>query len=263
MTRSRPRHTLATVAAAAGLLIGGGLAAEPVLAAPSDSGHQAAQSLGRTARVTTEFRFTFDRRESLRPGSRVRDVSGHRHHGLISTSNGGHLRKVNGHPGKAAKFPCIGCGRALVSVKDARRLDPGRKPFWFGAAIKVADAEARAGRDPNIMQKGLINQPGGRWKLELIGSRPQCTVTGSAGQVVVRAARHIDNGTWHTLQCRRQNGAVSLWIDGAQAVQKVGRTGRVVNAARVRIGAKALSSGGGNDQYHGRLDSIFYKIDRR
>ena len=113
------------------------------------------------------------------------------------------------------------------------------------------------------MQKGLINQPGGRWKLELIGSRPQCTVTGTAGQVVVRAARHIDNSAWHMLQCRRQNGAVSLWIDGAQAVHKVGRTGRVANNASVRIGAKALSAGGGNDQYHGRLDSPFYKIDRR
>src|SRR4051794_21386259 len=119
MTLKHPRMALAMIAAATGLL-GGSLAGESA-AASTDSKSVHVSHVGR---VTTEFRFTFDRRESLRAGSRVRDVSGHRNHGLVSTSNGGHLRKVDGHPGKAAKFPCIGCGRALISVRDARRLDP-------------------------------------------------------------------------------------------------------------------------------------------
>jgi hypothetical protein len=260
--RLRPRVTLALTAAATALLLCAGTAAEPVAAATSSGGERSTSSFGRTGKVATEFRFTFDRRESLRPGTIVRDVSGHRHHGTVKTSNAGHLRKVNGNPGKAAKFPCIGCGRALINVRDQRRLDPGRNPFWFGASVKVADRQARRGKDPNIMQKGLISQPGSRWKLELIGSRPQCTIRGSAGQLVVRATQHGDNATWHQLQCRRHNGVVSLWIDGTVAAQKTGRTGRVANNAPVRIGAKALASGGGDDQYHGRLDSLFYKIDR-
>ena len=260
MTLQRPRLVLAVATTATGLLIGG-LAAE---AAPAsrNSASKSGQVL-RAAKVTTEFRFTFDRRESLRPGTTVRDVSGHRNHGTVRTSNGGHLRKVNGVPGKAAKFPCIGCGRALINVPDKRQLDPRRNPFWFGAAVKVTNAEARRGKDPNIMQKGLINQPGGRWKLELIGSHPQCTMSGSAGTLIVRSALHIDDGTWHRLQCRRQQGVLSLWIDGALNRQKAGPTGRISNSAPIRIGAKALSTRGGNDQYHGRLDSLFYKIDRR
>ena len=263
--RARPRATLALTAAASGLLLCAAIAAEPVAAAATvnGGGERSTLSFGRAGKVTTELRFTFDRRESLRAGTTVRDVSGHRNHGTVKTSNGGHLRKVNGAPGKAAKFPCIGCGRALINVPDRRNLDPGRNPFWFGASVKVADREARRGNDPNILQKCLISQPGTRWKLELIGSRPQCTIRGSAGQLVVRATQHVDNATWHQLQCRRQNGVVSLWIDGAVAAQKTGRTGRVANSAPVRIGAKALASGGGNDQYHGRLDSVFLKIDRR
>ena len=261
MTRARPRAALALAASATGLLLCGGLAAEPVVATMTNGGERSTL-FARAGKVTTEFRFTFDRGESLRAGTKVRDVSGHRNHGTVKTSNGGHLRKVNGNPGKAAKFPCIGCGRALINVPDNRQLDPRRNPFWFGAAVKVTDAQARRGKDPNIMQKGLINQPGGRWKLELIGSHPQCTMSGSAGQLVVRTALHIDDGTWHRLQCRRENGVLSLWIDGVLNRQEAGPTGRIANNAPVRIGAKALALGG-NDQYHGRLDSVFYKIDRR
>lgn len=261
MTRARPRAALALAAGATALLLGGGLAAEPVVATMTNGGERSTLD-ARAGKVTTEFRFTFDRRESLRAGTKVRDVSGHRNHGTVKTSNGGHLRKRPGNPGKAAKFPCIGCGRALINVPDKRQLDPRRDPFWFGAAVKVKEAEARRGKDPNIMQKGLINQRGGRWKLELIGAHPQCTMSGSAGQLVVRSARDINDGTWHRLQCRRENGVLSLWIDGVLDKQKAGPTGRIANNAPVRIGGKALASGG-NDQYHGRLDSVFYKIDRR
>ncbi len=132
--RARPRATLALTAAASGLLLCAGIAAEPVSAAAVHRGERSSLSLGRAGKITTEFRFTFDRRESLRPGTTVRDVSGHRNHGTVRTSNGGHLRKVNGNPGKAARFPCIGCGRALVGIPDRRSLDPHRNPFWFGAA---------------------------------------------------------------------------------------------------------------------------------
>ncbi len=261
MTRARPRAALALTASATALLLCGGLAAEPVVATMTSGGERSTQ-FARAGKVTTEFRFTFHRRESLRAGTTVRDVSGHRNHGKVKTSNGGRIRKVNGNPGKAAKFPCIGCGRALINVPDKRRLDPRRNPFRFGAAVRVTDAQTRRGKDPNIMQKGRINQPGGRWKLELIGSHPQCTMSGSAGQLVVRTARHIDDGTWHRLQCRRENGVLSLWIDGVLNRQKAGPTGRIANNAPVRIGAKALALGG-NDQYHGRLDNVVYKIDRR
>ena len=118
---------------------------------------------GRTSgKITTELRYTFDRGESLRPRTIVRDVTGHGNNGRVFVSNGGRLHKVKGHPGRAALFPCRGRGRAVISAPDKRFLDPGQHPFWFGATIKVRDDQALPGRDPNIMQKGEINQPGGR-----------------------------------------------------------------------------------------------------
>jgi hypothetical protein len=271
LTRTTPTSTSVQVrrgvrAAAAGTaaLLALSLAAEPAVSATlAGSPGSASMAAGRAGKITTEFRYTFDRGETLKPRTIVRDVTGHRNNGKVFVSGGGRLRKVAGHPGKAARFPCRGCGRAMISAPDKRFLDPGRHPFWFGAAIKVRDDQALPGRDPNIMQKGVINQAGGRWKLELIGSHPQCTVTGRNGTVVVRSARRVDDAAWHTLQCRRQDGTISVIVDGTVDAAKAAPTGRLSNRAPVRIGSKNVGSAGDNDQFHGRIDSVFLKIDRR
>ena len=186
LTRTTPTSTSVQVrrgvrAAAAGTaaLLALSLAAQPAVSATlSGQPGSAVMAAGRAGKITTEFRYTFDRRETLRPRSIVRDVTGHRNNGRVFVSNGGRLHKVTGHPGKAALFPCRGCGRAVISAPDKRFLDPGQHPFWFGATIKVRDDQALPGRDPNIMQKGVINQAGGRWKLELIGSTRSAPLRG-------------------------------------------------------------------------------------
>ena len=260
---ARRTGRLAAVGTAALLALA--VAAEPAISSPSAQQGAVAPAFtkGRAGKVTTEFRFTFDRRETLRPRSIVRDVTGHGTNGRVQVSGGGRLKKVAGHPGRAAKFPNRHQGRALINVPDKRFLDPGRHPFWFGAAIKVRDDQALPGRDPNIMQKGLISQPGGRWKLELIGSRPQCTVTGRNGTVIVRADRRVDNARWHTLVCRRQDGTISISVDGRVEASRTAPTGGISNRAPVRIASKRVGRAGGNDQFHGTIDSIFLKIDRR
>ena len=101
MTPQRPRTVLAVATAATGLLIGG-LAAE---AAPASTDSTSKSALfGRAAKVTTEFRFTFDRRESLRPGTTARDVSGHRNHGTVRTSNGDTFGKSTECPANLRSF---------------------------------------------------------------------------------------------------------------------------------------------------------------
>lgn len=271
LTRTTPTSTSVQVrrgirAAAAGTaaLLALSLAAQPAVSATlSGQPGSAVMAAGRAGKITTEFRYTFDRGETLRPRSIVRDVTGHRNNGSVFVSNGGRLHKVTGHPGKAALFPCRGCGRAVIGAPDKRFLDPGQHPFWFGATIKVRDDQALPGRDPNIMQKGVINQAGGRWKLELIGSHPQCTITGRDGTVVVRSDRRVDNATWHTLQCRRQDGTISLIVDGTVDASETAATGGLSNTAPIRIGTKNVGSAGDDDQFHGRIDSVFLKIDRR
>jgi hypothetical protein len=55
---------------------------------------------------------------------------------------------------------------------------------------------------------------------------------------------------------------LDLRVDGMLVARGRGATGRVANAAPVKIGGKAVGRGVGNDQYHGRLDNVFMTIRR-
>lgn len=217
------------------------------------------------AGATTEFRFNFNNGESLNPGTRVVDVTGNGNRGTVVVSGGAQLKRVKGVTGAAAKFPrkCRGCGRALIEVSDERSLRPQRLPFSFGAAVKVTDGQARPHKDPNIVQKGYINGEGGQWKLELVTSMPRCVIAGRRGEVKAASMIHIDDGRWHNLECRRVGNLVTLRIDGKVAARAEGRIGRVTTSAPVRIGGKSVGKASDNDQYHGTLDNVYLKINRR
>jgi hypothetical protein len=210
------------------------------------------------------LRFTFDNGESLEPGTRVRDSSGRRHHGVVRVSGRGHLTIERGVTGRAAGYPaaCRGCGRAIISVNDGRGLDPLRRDFRFGVAARVTARQAKPGRDPNLVQKGLVSQDKRQWKLELIGARPKCVVDGRLGRATAMSPIPIDNGKWHRLVCSRNGPTLTLRVDGVVRATALGRTGRLANATPLRVGGKALRAAGQNDQYHGDLDNVFLRIDR-
>ena len=132
-------------------------------AAGAASGASAAQS--QAAPIPSRFRFTFDNGETLAPNSLVRDVTGHRHPGTVLTIDNGSLSVQKDAAGRAAGFPgaCKSCGRAIIAVPDAKGLDPGVRPFTFGAWVKVTKAQTQ--HNSNIVQKGFFHQKGGQWKL--------------------------------------------------------------------------------------------------
>ncbi|MBA3265577.1 MAG: hypothetical protein H0T14_04280, partial [Nocardioidaceae bacterium] len=70
-------------------------------------------------------------------------------------------------------------------------------------------------------------------------------------------------GAWHNLQCRREGRSVTLRIDGTAVNSGSGRIGRVTTSAPIRIGGKGIGTKSGNDQYHGSLDNVYLRIDRR
>jgi hypothetical protein len=210
------------------------------------------------------FRLSFDNGESLRPKSRVGDDSGNGHRATVLVSGRGRISRVDGVRGTAAGFPapCGRCGRAILQIDDRPALDPRRASFRFGAMARVTARQTPAGRDPNLVQKGLDVSPGGQFKLELIGSRPRCVVAGSAGRVMTPRGPAVADGRWHQLACSRKGGVVSLRVDGALVAQAKGETGSVSNAVPVRIGGKAVGRAGADDQYHGHLDNVFLSIVR-
>lgn len=206
------------------------------------------------ARASVRWLANFDHGESLRPGTVVRDASGHRHPGRVLVERRGALRVVSGHPRKAAAFPTR--GRAIVEVPDGSGLDPQRRDFVFGATIRVTRQQSTFGA--NIVQKGYFNQPGGQWKLQLApGGVPSCVVYGALERIKITAQRGIANGSWHTVTCSRTHRGVVLRVDGRERARADGWTGFVGNDSPVRVGGKKI--GAGNKQFHGVLDSVFLR----
>jgi hypothetical protein len=205
----------------------------------------------------TSMLLTFDHSESLKRGTWVRDESGHGHGGVVRARNGGSVRPAAGWFRRGAAFPAGCCGRAIVEVADGKGLDPRRRPFAFGAAVKATWRQGRPGG--NVVQKGYFNQAGGQWKLQLDpGGLPSCVVAGARGRVIAVGRRSVADGRWHRLVCTRGPRSVALRVDG-KVVRIVTRaTGFIGSAMPVRVGGKRVKPG--NDQFHGALDSVFLRF---
>jgi hypothetical protein len=248
MRSHRTEHALLAILVSLTLLVLG----SGSTASAGESAHQRAHA----ARGKTLL-LTFDHRETLKRGSIVRDDSGHRHGGRVLTRAGGGLRAVPGLSRRGVGFPVHCCGRAIVQVADGKGLDPRRRMFVFGAAVKLGRAQARAAS--NVVQKGFFHQPGGQYKLQLLaGGIPSCVVYGGRGRVTVKAHASVADRRWHRLSCLRTPTRVQLRVDGKAVAGSKGVAGFVGNAAPVRIGGKKVTPG--NKQYRGALDNVFLRL---
>lgn len=219
----------------------------------------------------------------------VGDSTGLGHKGFIRTANGGMINIIAGIGGKAAKFPnqCdpspqgSTCPKVLIQAKknNPDDLNPGPEPFSFGADVKV-DGESELtlnGGGMNIVQKGLIDTPGGQWKLQIDSAarpaRPACLVR-EGGTRITATARGVDvaDNVWHSIECKKDADDLSIWIDDVQR-GSMPLSGISVSTARpVTVGAKWLPGdpdpnnpqrtlGPINDQFHGALDNVFFSLD--
>jgi hypothetical protein len=231
---------------------------------PAISGSMAQGTAAAGAGVDHRLRFTFDNGESLKAATQVRDATGNGRSGTVRVSGNGRLTVLrNGVTGRAAGFPraCIGCGRAIIVVPPAPALNPGTRPFSFGASVRATAKQAPPGRDPNIMMKGSTGSLGGKWKLHLIGAKPRCVFQGAASRIELTATRPIDDGTWHRIVCSRNGKLHQLLVDGkVKASSAKAYSGKNVSAQPVKIGGRAVGSNGMNDQFHGDLDGVFLNV---
>jgi hypothetical protein len=207
----------------------------------------------------TRLLLTFDHHESLQAGTRVRDSSGFRHPGTVVAHHVTGLRVVHGHFLRGAGFPrlCRGCGHVIVEVADAKGLNPLRRPFLFGADVRIGVKRAATGS--NVMQKGRYNQTGGQYKLNLRpGGIPRCVVRGAVSRVVVLGRTSIADGSWHRVSCQRTPTGVRLRVDGKRVGAVQGIAGLVTNDQPVRLGGRKSTAP--NRQYHGSLDRAFFRV---
>ena len=245
----RPARRLALVAAA--------LAAVGAIAAPA------------SAATSTRLHVDVENGESGATGSTVRDDSGYGANGVVQAAFGGGVRVVEGLSGShGLRFParCSAepCPNAMVRIPDQAALDPGTASFEWGAAVKLTLSETAQGA--NVIQKGLYNQSGGQWKLQVDGSPglPSCILSGTRSdgsfqRTKVRSSVTVADGVWHRVVCRRTSSSISIIIDGVTRGSMSASVVRLSSSAPVTIGAKSVESRD-NDQFHGVVDEIFMRL---
>jgi hypothetical protein len=212
-------------------------------------------------------------------------VTGSPHDGFLEGANGGAIELVSdpvadSERGSVATFPgpCAptapaACPKAMIRTDPALSddLNPGSRPFSFGAVLLMEPAHLNGGS--NVVQKGLFDDPGGQWKLQVDSppggpGRPSCSVRGvvdggPAERVHVEAWKaDVADGGWHRVVCRRtEDDRLSIFVDGAEENSKpFPQEAGIRNDAPVTVGAKHLE-GDNNDQFHGALNRVFFRID--
>ena len=212
-------------------------------------------------------------------------VTGRPHDGYLEGANGGEIGLVpdpvaDSMRGTGARFPepcaptaSAACPKAMIRTDPALSddLNPGSRPFSFGAVLLMEPSHLNGGS--NVVQKGLFDDPGGQWKLQVDSApgapgQPSCSARGvldgeSAAHVHVEAWKaDVADGRWHRVVCRRtEDDRLAIFVDGAEENSRPFPPGAGIrNDAPLTVGAKHLE-GDDNDQFHGILDRVFFRLD--
>jgi hypothetical protein len=200
----------------------------------------------------------------------------------VSTVSGGGAELTAGPGGSlptAVQFPAyVASGaypRAVVRVtpSSGTALDPGTADFSYGAVVRLDATSAGRSDDngDNAFQRGLWNESS-MFKLEFDDARPACTVHGSTGRVVLRAATRITRGKWYRVTCSRTGGTVSVAVTPVGAgyasatparTSASGATGNVAFSGTrpASVGGKLTTSGAidtaASDQFNGAVAEVW------
>ena len=208
-------------------------------------------------------RYTFD---AGAPGGRVADSSGRGAPLTVRTADRGTVRFLTAGTGRYAGFPlrcatgATTCPRALLEGADDADLDPGTRPFTWGARLLVARSQLAG--SANVLQKGVATTES-QWKMQVgeTQGRAQCVVVGrgSTRAYVVRSTVTVADGKWHRVQCRRTATTLAVVVDGTlRGRVTVPATLSVANDKPLRVGGPNF--GTRSDMFHGYLDDVYAQL---
>jgi hypothetical protein len=219
--------------------------------------------------VSQKLRWKFDSATAV--VTTVVDDSGKGHTGTVATANGGQVTAVT--PGRdgigqAVQFPtvCPGdtCAKAVITSPDKADLNPGTAAFTYGAYVNVTLAELTTDHGSNLYQKGLSTTS--QWKLQLDNpttGAPSCVIREAAGAnvVLVLSSVGVADGTWHKVSCQRTSTTFQILVDSVVRGSTPLASTYSVNPSGQKVTVGAKSAGKNNDQFHGRLDDVYFNID--
>jgi concanavalin A-like lectin/glucanase superfamily protein len=185
------------------------------------------------------------------------------------TVNGGGVTGVPREDGVAVDYPppCSleprMCPRVILESDPAPGLNPDMGDLSWGARVLVEPGRTTDGE--NVVQKGY-SILGTQFKLQVdhYAGLASCVLAGTVGEdhhiYVAKWNRTVADGLWHSLDCVRRSGGLSLLVDGTlRSTRPVPPDLSIVNPDPLRLGGKGL--GPWNDQFHGRLDDVYVTVD--
>jgi hypothetical protein len=219
------------------------------------------------------FRITFDEVPAgtiLTAGAIVTDSSGLGNNAVVATAFDGSITAVGDTIGTVLAYPAncatAPCPSALAQIAEHFSLDPLMDDFEWGARVLMQPYETADGE--NIVQKGITDEPGGQWKLQVdkAGGLPSCVVSGRVPgeatdrRVVLRGSLGVADGVWHQVTCRRDEAGLQILVDGQLTGSATMPVVNLDSNAPVTIGANRVTPSP-NDQFHGMLDDVFMNAE--
>jgi hypothetical protein len=209
----------------------------------------------------TVARYTFDAGPAA--GGRVAENSGRGLPLTVRTADRGGIRFVTAKTGRYVAFPArcasgtTSCPRALLEAGNDADLNPGTRPFRWGASVFLTSAQLAG--SSNVVQKGVTTTDS-QWKLQIGAShgRAQCVLVGrgAATAYIARSSVTVADGAWHKVLCQRSGTALAVYVDGVNRGRTaVPATLSVANTLPLRIGGPNFNTT--SDMYHGYLDDVF------
>nr|BFE76965.1 hypothetical protein GCM10020092_102660 [Actinoplanes digitatis] len=158
-----------------------------------------------------------------------------------------------------AKCTTGACPHAALQSPSAANLNPGTQPISYGAMVLLSRGQTSKGQ--NIIQKGY-SATSSQYKLQVDGAagRASCVLVGARpGIRLVTSSIAVADGSWHTIECRRRAGSLSVLVDGVvRGNRAISQRLSVSNNRPLSLGGKGAYSD--NDQFQGILDNVWVRI---
>ncbi|MEV6527357.1 LamG domain-containing protein [Longispora sp. NPDC051575] len=194
------------------------------------------------------------------------DLSGHGHTLRAVATRGGELTVTRDGRLTALQFPAVcevddDCPRVVLQAPSVDDLNPGTRDLRFGVTLRMQPSQTSKGS--NVLQKGW-SVTGAQYKLQVDGyeGRPSCVLVGEDPTIwALLGPRSVADGTWHSVDCARRGGDLTVTVDGSQvASSRVPANLSIDTDQPLRFGGKG--PGARNDQFFGDLANAYVIIDR-